>query len=371
MEIARRLPVSLVILILTLFFTALFIPSIGYAVSSGEHGDYPWHHDIAERYSNGENIGTPHVLYHVLVLLLGDLFALAPDQTAAILAVAFKAATGVSLFFIIRAQPQSSISDKLNILIVSVFLLTVPLYVAIEPSVLFFPPSYTVYQSPTQNLLFLLVVPASLIAMRAAIPQPFENANQRAFFTLLFGLFNALVLISKPSYSIALLPSLALIVLYRLIRRLPIDWTLLILGVLLPQVILLGVQYIVTYNDPNRASVEIGFLAFLQESGMAQGEIVLRVALSLALTLAFPAVVYILHFKDALQDDYLNFAWLTFGISCIWGYFFYESGVRFNHANFFSTANSALFVLMFSTILFLIKHYSANRCEAEVTQPTA
>ncbi|MCS6872156.1 MAG: hypothetical protein NZ571_11950, partial [Anaerolineae bacterium] len=278
--------------------------------------------------------------------------------------------TGVILYFTLKAQTHSKLPDSLILLIVCIFLLSAPIYTAMQPSILFFPPGYTVYQSPTQNLLFMLVVPMSLVAMRAMLPQPSKSLNQRIFYTLLFALFTLLVSLSKPSYSIALLPTLVLIVLYRLVRRLPVDWSLLLLGVILPQIVVLGVQYIVTYNDPNRAAVKIGFLAFVQDMDIEQQEIVVRTAISFALSIAFPALVYSLHYRDALKDDYLNFAWLTFGVACIWTYFFYEGGVRFNHANFFSTGHSALFVLMFSSVLFLVKHYSAYRSRAEVTQPT-
>lgn len=370
MQPTCRLPISLFVLILALFLSALFIPSIGYAVGSGEHGDYPWHHDIAMRYSNGENIGTPHVIYHILVIFLQDLFGLEVLQIAALLATAFRVGTGIILYFVLRSQTHERLPDKLVLLIVCIFLFSAPTYTAMEPNTLFFSPIHTVYQSPTQNLLFMLVVPMSLLAMRTIIPQPFKSLNQRVFFTLLFALFTLIASLSKPSYSIALLPSLMLIVVYRLIRRLPIDWWLLILGVVLPQVIVLGVQYVVTYNDPNRASVGIGFLAFAQAIHMTLSEAIVRTVLSFALVIAFPAIVYLLHYKQARRDDYLNFAWLTFGISCIWTYFFYEGGVRFSHVNFFSTGHSAMFVLMFSSVLFLVKHYSAPRSNAALTQPT-
>jgi len=75
-------------------------------------------------------------------------------------------------------------------------------------------------------------------------------------------------------------------------------------------------------------------------------------------SIAFPLIVYALHFRCARKDNYLNMSWLVFGVSCVWSYFFYEDGQRIGHGNFVWTAYIALFVLMFSSILFLIKHYS-------------
>ncbi len=212
------------------------------------------------------------------------------------------------------------------------------------------------FHSPTQNLMLIFVVPTSLVALRAISPRPFRNLNQRAFFTLLAILVILLLSLSKPSYSIALLPALGLLVLYRVIRRLPIDWWLLIFGIGVPSLLMLLLQYIVTYSDPQRPSIAVGWLTFFNVHLEGTVDVLTRLALSMV----FPSVVYLLHAREARKDDYLTLAWLTFGLSLIWAYLFYETGRRTADGNFVWSSYAAMLVLMFSSLLFLIKQYATQ-----------
>jgi hypothetical protein len=227
---------------------------------------------------------------------------------------------------------------------------------------------YAIYHSPTQILLYVLILPVSLISLRAIVPQPFGSLNQRVFFVMLSALTVLAMSLSKPSYTIALLPSVGLLAMYRLVRRLPVDWSLLIFGVILPQVLMLGLQYVVAYGDPQRASVRIGFLQPLRFYGTSVEPI--EVLPGFILSIIFPLTVYAFYYDEARKDNYFNLSWITFGIGSVWSFFFYEDGPRLGHGNFSLTASSALFVLMFSSILFLIKHYS-KRPQPESAAPSA
>ncbi len=350
---------------LMLALAVIFAPV--FAVTILEFGrDYYGHYKIAQRIQNGEALNTPHVFYHVLFIGLRSIFPLRVSLTHWLLVTSFRALLGVLLFTILKAQLSERLAFGWSGVVIVLFLLSAPLYMQPDPLdaligrnqlvVKLGYLNYLVYHNPTQNLMMIFVVPVSLFALRAVAPQPYRNGNQRAFLTALSALLLTLMTLSKPSYLIALLPALGLAVLYRLVRRLPVDWWLLIFGLGLPAVLMLALQYVVAYGDPDRASVQIGVLTVFRGYGLQVWDVVLRHLLSLI----FPLVAYLLHLKHALKDDYLNFSWLVFGASLIWSSFVHEGGARLLHGNFVWTAYAALFVLMFSSILFLLKHYAAR-----------
>lgn len=359
--VQHSIPVALFLLALAaLFFLIFYNYDFGYIEGMG---DYIAHYELAVKLERGEQVGTPHLLYHALVILLRKVSGWEDVRLiSTVLATSFRVLLGLTLFVLVKLETSSGVSERLILLSVALFLLTAPIYLRVEPVLLpmlflgFI--NYLPYHSPTQNLLLLFVIPVSLIALRAVAPQPYEKTSQRILLVTLSIFLVTLLSLSKPSYSIALLPALGLIVLYRLIRRLPIDWLLLTIGLGLPFLFMLGVQYIVTYSDPQRASVELGWLVVFREHWGIQDEVVIA---RLILSVLFPVSVYLLYIREARRDAYLNFSWLVFGVSLVWSYFFYEGGQRTFDGNFIWSAFAALFALMFSTLMFLLRRYAQGQ----------
>ncbi|MDW8300204.1 MAG: hypothetical protein RML95_12800 [Anaerolineae bacterium] len=305
---------------------------------------------------DGYPLSLPHVLYHVLLILLKNMLSIeSARDVSLILAVLLRVGLGVILFLAIRQYVPKHLSNSVIVAAVILLLLSAPIYLFDRSPYLSYI-NYLPYHNPTQNMMLVFAVPVSLIALRAVVPKPFSNLNQRVFFTLLSVLAVLLLSLSKPSYSIALLPALGLAVLYRLVRRQPVDWLLLILGLGVPFMLMLGIQYLVTYNAPENASIGIGWLMFYRLHRYQAWE----VAVSLLLSVLFPLSVYVLYVKQAVRDAYLNFSWLVFGVSLVWSYFFFERGDRDYHGNFVWSAYVALFMLVFNTFLFVIKQYAAT-----------
>lgn len=353
--------VALFLLALTaLFFPIFYNFDFGYIEGMG---DYVAHYKLALKLEKGEQVGTLHLLYHALVILLKRVTGLEDVRViSTVLATLFRALLGLTLFVVAKLETSDKLSNYLILLGIILLLLTAPIYLRAETELLpmlflgFI--NYLPYHSPTQNLMLIFVVPLSLIALRAVSPRPYETLRGR-ILTIVVSVFLAVLLsLSKPSYSIVLLPTLGLIVAYRLIRRLPIDWLLLVIGLGLPFLIMLAFQYVVTYADAQRATIGIGWLTVFRDYWQIENEVVI---VRLVLSTLFPVAVYLLYAKDASEDNYLNFSWLAFGVSLIWSYFFYEQGQRAFDGNFIWSAQAALFVLMFSTILFLLKRYVQGR----------
>jgi hypothetical protein len=72
---------------------------------------------------------------------------------------------------------------------------------------------------------------------------------------------------------------------------------------------------------------------------------------------AFPLSVYGLHFERARRDNYLNLSWLVFFFGLLFMYTLYEIGPRQPDGNFIWGAYAALFVLMYASVVFLIREY--------------
>jgi hypothetical protein len=351
--ITSRFPTLFALIPLVLVTLAIFFPRF-YAV---QPGDFASHYILAQIVENGKS-QILHILYHILVIILGNALGIneSYQPISLVLALLLRSILAVELFLITRLKLGNHISKLWAGIIVVAFLLSSPIYTQITTAFIGYI-NYLVYHNPTQQLLSVFVVPVSLFAVRAAFYKPYKSLNQRIFFTLLCMLLVLLMSLSKPSYSIALLPALALIVLCRLLYRLPVDWLLLSLGIALPTILMLALQYLVTYSDPEKASVQLGWFVFFQAYGLNAWDILT----GLLLSILFPLATYLLYFKDAVRDRYLNFSWLVFAVSLIWSYFFHEGGSRLMHGNFLWSSYVSLLVLMFSTLLFLLRAFASQK----------
>lgn len=144
-----------------------------------------------------------------------------------------------------------------------------------------------------------------------------------------------------------------------MLRRQPIDWTLFVLGVLLPSAILLLLQYLVNFGTEND-SFQLGLFA-LQRQLMPLWQI----PINLILSLGFPLCVYGLYFKDARKHRYLNMTWLVLLLALSLMYFVNVTGWRSSHFIFNWSAYSANFVLMYASLQFLIERYAEERLQSE------
>lgn len=151
---------------------------------------------------------------------------------------------------------------------------------------------------------------------------------------------------AKPNYSLALLPALMVIVLITLWKRHALQWRLLT-AIIVPIVAALAWQY-VYYGNASEGGFEF---APLKAVGHHSPEGLLP---KLILSIAFPAVVYLLYWRQARQRLDLNLAWLVLASAAAQMYLLAEKQNSF-HANFIWGAQVALFILMIVSALFLLQ----------------
>jgi hypothetical protein len=173
----------------------------------------------------------------------------------------------------------------------------------------------------------------------------------------------SLATLAKPSYTIVLLPALALVMpaLWIRSRGSPHgtpgpDWRLLLGGVVAPAVALLAWQYAYTYSSEQATHATfirsgIGWaplrvVRMLSPSGLG---------LKFALSIAFPFCVAVAYFDRVRRCPALGFCWLGFGIGAFYMYFLAETGPRLRDANFIWAAQITLFLLFVASALFLMR----------------
>ena len=210
-----------------------------------------------------------------------------------------------------------------------------------------------VFHNPTSIAVRLFIIPVSVLAFRAFRNQTYRDLNHRVYIILLSAVLVILMILAKPSFALALLPGCCVFAIWRYLRGGSVDWRLLAFGLLLPGLLMLGVMALLSYVDYDDGSaIEIGFLTFMTLYVPAW-----RIPIQLMLSIVFPVGVRILYARQARQNLFLSFAWTVFACALPVTYLLYESGPRVWHGNFLWTSYSAVFLLMFASMLFLLEQY--------------
>jgi hypothetical protein len=204
-----------------------------------------------------------------------------------------------------------------------------------------------IWMNPYHNPTYLLMKPFTVLTFYFSI-QALENKTAAWWKILMAALFSALGAFAKPNYLVCLLPALAIIALLRLIKKKPINWALLIFGIVVPQVLLLGWQFALSYSSASKDNIQMLFAPFSVMRGYSA-----NLLLKFFLSIAFPLVVTCLYWKEAKKDIKMQVGWLGFGFGAFFTYFLAESGGQFVHGNYLWSGDISLFILFVGCILFL------------------
>jgi hypothetical protein len=196
------------------------------------------------------------------------------------------------------------------------------------------------YHNPTIHLLRPFALVSYLFALRALeIPRsPFWMVLASAGLIVL----SALV---KPNYALCILPALALLVGIRLLRKLPVDWWLVLGGFVIPACLALAVQGWITYAEGG----SIVLLPFSVEAEYSK-----YLLPKFLLSIIFPLGVLVAFFPQIRKDQEMLLAWATFAAGALQMYLLAESGERLEHGNFRWSAQIGLFLLFAASARFLL-----------------
>lgn len=207
--------------------------------------------------------------------------------------------------------------------------------------------------NPYHNITYMATRPFATLAffLYGRILDYYEERTDGKEF-ILFGASLLLTTMTKPSYTLVLVSTAGLLMVYRLFRK---KWKnfrrSLWLGLaFVPTFIDLLYQYGGVFGTNSLAGEEggIGFgLASVWKIYTA------NIPFSVALALAFPLLVLVFHLGEIKKNALYRFSWAQMAVSAGEFFFLYEKGRRFADANFSWGYMHGLFFVFVASLLIL------------------
>ncbi len=167
---------------------------------------------------------------------------------------------------------------------------------------------------------------------------------------LWLALATALALLAKPNYVLALAPVVAIVTTFYFFKKQFSRGFALVFGLLMPAAGVLAWQYYFTYVTQTGLLKSSVIFAPFGPMSVFSGHLGEKFLLSIFC----PLLVYLLFFKQAVQDVRLNFAWAVMLSACFFAYFLAESGMRYSSINFGWCAEFALLLVFIATAGFCV-----------------
>ncbi len=294
----------------------------------------------------------PQFLYHLLTILLSRAFpTLNLENAGFLLVLAAYVGSSLAVYWLLRWLTDFPAHGRRTDILFTVVTLAIMLAGPVDFLSHRFQSRTAViplnlYHSPTLGLLKPLAVMLFLVALKL-LAAPQRRVLRR---TLLLAALTILATLAKPSYTLAVVPALGLVLAYSLVRPLKVNRAAILGGALLPAVVTLGWQYLFLYG-PQAASTVYNS-AQPARIVFAPFELYLTwwqtpwywLLPDLLVSILFPLAVYGVYFRRARQSTALNLAWLTFIIGAALGYLFIERPNE-GHGNLTWSGQITLFVL--------------------------
>lgn len=292
-------------------------------------------------------------LWHLVVLKLSELTGLSYEWSAlivALLAVSLTAAVLAVFVQIVVFKNFVGFKEQIITVIAAVSLMLVAPIAAFQPLDGLYYLGYigiTNYHNATINFLKPFVV----IQMFLLYPLIIRKRTNIGL-TLIAASITAMSAYVKPNFLICLLPALFLLVIYDIYKKQKVDFRYIALGFFLPGIIIMTMQFMVTYKSDEAGMTIMPFAVMQSLSGFLVGKFLLSIV--------FPLVVTVVFFKEARKDRMLWLSWLVFATGAAYTYFLAETGERFSHANFGWSGEIALFYLFICTLVFAMRTLREN-----------
>jgi hypothetical protein len=208
------------------------------------------------------------------------------------------------------------------------------------------------YHNPT----IILLRPLALLQFIFAFGC-FQQAGSSWRQTGIAALVTLLATFAKPSFAICLLPAMGLIAAYCWLKKQPANWQLFILGFIVPTIVMLTWQFLVTYGSPGQSGIFFyPFGVMAARSGFLW--------IKFALSILFPLLVALLFFPEAARDIRMVLAWLSFVLGAFYSYFLAEGPPRTLDGNFIWSGKITLLVLFCVSTIFLLERIKTIRWKA-------
>ncbi|SNB46658.1 hypothetical protein [Geobacter sp. DSM 9736] len=336
----------------------LFAPVLSRMV--GHAYDYIVHTELAAVMLTKREVITPHFLFQALALAVHLVFPAPLDWTAFFVVLASTSATAAIIFISLRHEGAAPVMAGV---ISATLLLSAPvtLLALLDGHLYLGYIATNVFHNPT----ILLLKPLALLSFMF-MTRAFDGVERARLSSILLcaGITVACVL-SKPSFTICILPAAVLMMGLSRLNNRTFDSRLIWFGILLPAAVLLIAQYWFTYSQDQISGVYEGKSTIVLAPFAVMSVYSSWLLPKFILSLLFPLAVLLLHLKEAVSDRRLLLAWLAFAFGGGFTYLLAESGPRMYQGNFVWSGQITLFVLFICSALFLLRHYGGSAREQE------
>lgn len=201
------------------------------------------------------------------------------------------------------------------------------------------------YHNPTVNMLKPLAILLFLVILNLM-----QTAQRRRLIWLAVAaaIFTVLSTLAKPNYTIAIVPAITLVIAYSFLRPLRIPRIGLVAAVIIPAAVVLIWQFTFLYGaghtslvrGDNSSIIFAPFDYFVTINQVPFDWLLL----DLVASILFPALIYIVYWRETRYNTALNLSWLVFLITLAQAYFFNESPDG-SHGNLTWGTQIGLFIL--------------------------
>lgn len=313
--------------------------------------DYLVHIKLAEKMLLGGAILTPHFLLQAAVAAIAAIFTVTVQTaTLSLLVIAVCAAA----FIIARSIAKEVSSLSVIIYLTAALLLVAPLAVPFpfDKHLYLGYISTNVFHNPTM----ILLKPLALLSFGYAVTAIDNHERLQKFSWLLCGMTTIACALTKPSFTICILPAMALLILYRLFTKKSLSKNMLLFGFFLPALLVLALQFRMTYGSSQIQGVYSGSSQIIFAPLAVMQAYSSWLPAKLLLSLTFPLTLLLCYFRSVTKDTGLLLGWLAFFFGAAYTYLLAESGPRMLQGNFSWSAQIALFILFVNSARFLFGH---------------
>lgn len=334
-------PFVLIVAVIGLIFTPLFSTLVS------QQPDFTTYIQWAQELLTGR-LHRVHILFNVLQLAFQSITGLDWITATIILMVVFSLAIAYMSYLWLRsATPSRSLAILSALTVVIVAPITVLTWSTFNHYFGYI--GINVLHSPTMVLLRLTGLVTFIFTILALQGKLRFNIGN----VLIGAVLVVCTLFSKPNFALVMLPALICFVACRAIfLRTTAGLRLSLVGLIIPMLIVLPLQYIVQYTlIPEDTPVAIIF-APLGTVSAYEGHtpVLLWLLIKFLLSITFPLTITVLYRRAAFADTALNLGWLMFAVGAIQMYFFAESDPRFGDGNFWWSGQIGLFLLFVSAL---------------------
>lgn len=296
---------------------------------------------------------SPHLLYQVSTIIIHAVLPIDIFSAGIFVVLAYYGALAVVIFLFLRSNRDIPRSVLFVATLCLFFAAQIPALFPLDKHLYLGYIAVNALHNPTMVVLKPMALLMFILSGRIFSS---TNYSHRKLFVVLCALISILTAFAKPNYTICFLPALCFLLGLGAIRRQQVDWFLALGGFLIPSILFLLFQYLVTYDAflpqiPRSYEKSQIIFAPLTVMKMYSSWLLPKFLLSIA----FPLLVSICYIKKTGNDYYMKFAWLTFFFGGFCTYFLAESGFyRMMQGNFGWSGQITLFVLfVYSTRFFL------------------